>query len=87
MFVYGFLSSTDLQDSDFGMYKCISKNSIAETDGSITLNSKTVYPVTYSVFSQRTSFLSNFSMIHYFKPENYPIFPRMMVWKEAPVYY
>nr|XP_053654490.1 uncharacterized protein LOC128703748 [Cherax quadricarinatus] len=28
----------DLQDGDFGMYKCISKNSIAETDGSITLN-------------------------------------------------
>ncbi|XP_064103116.1 protein amalgam-like isoform X2 [Macrobrachium nipponense] len=33
----------DLQESDFGTYKCISKNSIAETDGSITLN-KTYRP-------------------------------------------
>ncbi|XP_068214596.1 uncharacterized protein [Palaemon carinicauda] len=33
----------DLQESDFGTYKCISKNSIAETDGSITLN-KTFRP-------------------------------------------
>ncbi|XP_069168217.1 lachesin [Procambarus clarkii] len=32
------LDIRDLQDGDFGMYKCISKNSIAETDGSITLN-------------------------------------------------
>ncbi|KAK4295826.1 hypothetical protein Pmani_031631, partial [Petrolisthes manimaculis] len=41
------LSIHDLQDSDFGMYKCISKNSIAETDGSITLN-KTYRPTTPS---------------------------------------
>ncbi|XP_071552831.1 lachesin-like isoform X2 [Panulirus ornatus] len=34
-----------LEDGDFGMYKCISKNSIAETDGSITLN-KTYRPTT-----------------------------------------
>ena len=33
---------SDLRDEDFGMYKCISKNSIAETDGSITLNSESV---------------------------------------------
>lgn len=37
------LSIRDLRDEDFGMYKCISKNSIAETDGSITLN-KTYRP-------------------------------------------
>ncbi|KAK7084799.1 hypothetical protein SK128_004136 [Halocaridina rubra] len=37
------LTIRDLQDSDFGTYKCISKNSIAETDGSITLN-KTYRP-------------------------------------------
>ncbi|XP_042206455.1 lachesin-like isoform X2 [Homarus americanus] len=32
------LNIRNLQEGDFGMYKCISKNSIAETDGSITLN-------------------------------------------------
>ncbi|XP_050734253.1 lachesin-like [Eriocheir sinensis] len=37
------LSIRDLREGDFGMYKCISKNSIAETDGSITLN-KTYRP-------------------------------------------
>nr|XP_053628636.1 lachesin-like [Cherax quadricarinatus] len=32
------LNIKDLEEGDFGIYKCISKNSIAETDGSITLN-------------------------------------------------
>ncbi|XP_064105890.1 lachesin-like isoform X1 [Macrobrachium nipponense] len=36
--IHMILTIRDLKDSDFGMYKCISKNSIAETDGSITLN-------------------------------------------------
>ncbi|XP_042865342.1 lachesin-like [Penaeus japonicus] len=36
--IHMILDIRDLDDGDFGMYKCISKNSIAETDGSITLN-------------------------------------------------
>ncbi|XP_047497798.1 uncharacterized protein LOC125044878 [Penaeus chinensis] len=43
--IHMILDIRDLDDGDFGMYKCISKNSIAETDGSITLN-KTPRPTT-----------------------------------------
>ena len=34
----------NLQPSDFGAYRCVSKNSLGETEGSIQLYGKTIIP-------------------------------------------
>lgn len=53
------LTIISMDHADFGAYKCVAKNSLGETDGSIKLYSKYKNPSLKHIFLVNVNFMGN----------------------------